>query len=94
MSVKRKTYSKETKFQAVLRMIKGEETIQELSSHYGVHQSVLFSWKKAFMAKGADMFEDRSARKDHGQETDNFERKVGQLTMELDFLKRALARST
>jgi hypothetical protein len=46
------------------------------------------------MTKGADMFEDRSARKDHAQETDKFERKVGQLTMELDFLKRALARST
>ncbi len=93
MSVKKRSYSKEMKFQAVVKMIKGEETIQALCSHYGIHQSVLFKWKKAFMEKGASIFEDRSTKTHQQQETDNLERKVGQLTMELDFLKRALERS-
>lgn len=93
MSVTKKSYSKEIKFQAVLRMIKGEETVQQLCCHYGIHQSVLFKWKKAFMEKGSGIFEDRSKSKGIPQEKDHLERKVGQLTMELDFLKRALERS-
>lgn len=92
MSVTKKTYSKEIKFKAVIRMIKGEETVQEICSHYGVHQSVLFGWKKLFMEQGANLFEDKRSRQAQTQTTEHWERKVGQLTMELDFLKRASER--
>jgi transposase len=84
MSVNRKTYSKEVKFKAVIRMIKGEETIQQICSQFGIHQSVLFKWKKMFMEKGSNIFEDKRIPQTQ-TETGHLERKVGQLTMELDF---------
>lgn len=95
MSVKRKQYNEATKFEAVIKMIKGDETLQQLCNHYKVHQSVLQRWKKDFMDKGPDLFKNPKSKptKDQTHMTEAFERKVGQLTMELDFLKKALAKS-
>ena len=95
MSVKRKKYNEATKFEAVIKMIKGEETIQQLCSHYKVHQSVLQRWKKDFMDNGPNVFKCPKSKttKDQTPIIEAFERKVGQLTMELDFLKKALEKS-
>ena len=88
-----KKYSKEMKFKIVLRMIKGEETVQQICSQYGIHQSVLFKWKKLFLEQGSSVFEDKRAKNVETPGTEQLERKVGQLTMELDFLRRVLDRS-
>lgn len=92
MSKQRKQHSKQTKFQAVIALLSGQHTLAELSQRYGTHQSVLQRWKKEFLDCGPELF-DRSKRPptEH-QEIEALERKVGQLTMELDFLKKALGK--
>ena len=92
MSVRRKTHSKKAKFQAALALITGQQTLAELTQQYGVHQSVLQRWKKELLENGANLY-DRNARpKAEHKEIDSLQRKIGQLTMENDFLKKALGK--
>jgi transposase len=43
---KRKRYSAEFKAKVALEAIKGEQTIQELGSRYGVHPNQITNWKR------------------------------------------------
>jgi len=90
MSKIRKQHSKQTKFKAAMEVIKSEKTLAEISKVYGVHQSVLHKWKKQLLEEGAELFEDRRQKSQAPDNTCALERKIGQLTMELDFLKKAL----
>lgn len=91
MSTIRKHHTKQTKFAAVLLMIKGEMTISEISKKYNVHQSVLQRWKKEFMGKGADIFDSKvTSKKSDTVIIDQLQRKIGELTMDIDFLKKNL----
>lgn len=97
MTVKRKQYSKQFKFKIIVQLIKGEETLQQICSQHEIHASVLQRWKKQFMDNGANVFEEGAKSKtgqDAGAEKMGpLERKIGQLTMELDFAKKVLERS-
>lgn len=92
MSTRRVQYSKKIKFEAALALISEKQTLVELSQKYGVHQSVLQRWKKEVLENGAELFSRGGKPKTEQQETDALQRKVGQLTMENDFLKKALGK--
>ena len=90
MTTKRK-HNKQVKFKAALALYKSDKTIAQISQEYGVHQSVLSRWKKTLMEEGPELFEDSRQKKAVvDPTTGDLERKIGQLTMELDFLKKAL----
>jgi transposase len=59
----------------------GGTSLAEISQEYGVHQSVLHTWKKTLLEEGPQIFEDRRKKKGDGDPTKDLERKVGQLTM-------------
>lgn len=86
----RRHHSKQTKFNAAIDMVKGEETIQQISQKYAIHQSVLLRWKKLLTEEGPRLFEDHRKKLPSDDQTAELQRKVGQLTMEIDFLKKAL----
>jgi len=88
MSQVRKQYSKSLKFQAALAMIKGEKTVAEISSELKVHSGVLHRWKKEFLSKGPDIFEMQNKRDSEEETVGDLQKKIGQLTMEIDFLKK------
>ena len=46
----RKRYSKEFKARIALDVIKGQETIAELASEYGVHANQISIWKKQLLS--------------------------------------------
>lgn len=92
MSTKRVQHSKKIKFEAALALISERQTLAELSQKYGIHQSVLQRWKKELLENGADLFARGGKPKTSTQEMESLQRKVGQLTMELDFLKKALGK--
>ena len=48
----RKKYSKELKARIALDAIKGQKTIAELASEYGVHANQISIWKKHFPFRG------------------------------------------
>lgn len=91
MSKIRKTHSKTIKFKAAMEMIKGDKTVSELCHEYGVVQSVLYRWKQTLQENGSSLFEDnRSKKNDTCMNIEALERKIGQLVLENDFLKKAL----
>lgn len=91
MGIVRRQHSSKTKLEAAIAMVSGKSPVAELCKKYGVHQSVLQRWRKELLDKGADIF---STRKKPTEEhtPDDFQRKIGQLTMELDFLKKVLGK--
>lgn len=86
----RKIHSKQTKFKATLELLKGEKTLHQISAEYSAHQSILHRWKKILLDEGPQLFEDGRKKKPQKDTTEDLERKIGQLVMENDFLKKAL----
>ena len=86
----RKKYSKELKAQIALDAIKGQKTIAELASEYGVHANQISIWKKQLFDAAPDTFtsgKDKGAEKKE-IECDRLYQKVGQLQIEVDWLKK------
>ena len=91
MSQIRKTHTKQIKFKAAMAACKSDKTMAEISQEFGIHQSVLHRWKKNLMDHGPEIFVDNKDKKTAPDPAiGDLERKIGQLTMELDFLKKAL----
>ncbi len=86
----RKRYSREFKARVALDAIKGQKTASELSSEYGVHTNQTTRWKKRLLDAASDVFargKDREAAKKE-IERDRLYKKVGQLQIEVDWLKK------
>ena len=86
----RKKHSKELKASIALDAIKGQKTMSELASEYGVHANQISRWKKQLLDTAPDVF---TRGKDKEVEEKEFERdrlckKVGQLQIEVDWLKK------
>ena len=54
----RKTYSSDLKSRIVLEMFREELTVSQISSKYGVHQSVLHKWKNSILEGLPGLFAD------------------------------------
>jgi len=86
----RKKYSKELKARIALDAIKGQKTMSELSSEYGVHANQISRWKKQLLEAAPDIFthgKDKEAEQKE-VEQDRLYKKVGQLQLEVDWLKK------
>ncbi len=92
MSTERRGHTKKVKFEAALDLISEKHTLAELCQKYKVHQRVLYRWKKELLENGSSLFDRKTRPKPESRELDSLERKVGQLTMENDFLKKALGK--
>ena len=53
----RKHYDKEFKAKVAIEAIKGEKTIQELSTVYGVHPNLIALWKKQLTDNAPQLFD-------------------------------------
>jgi len=63
----------------------------QLASQHGVHPVQISKWKKELIDGAESVFEGkRSRRKEDPISREALERKIGQLTVELDFLKKRL----
>lgn len=91
-TIKKTKHSKATKFQAALGMIKGDKTTAELIQEYGVHASMLHRWKQELLSKGPDVFEMKGQDLSGQIELEKLQRKIGELTMQIDFLKKVSGR--
>lgn len=90
----RKKYSASFKAQIALAAIKNDMTISELASKYNVHPTQVQKWKAEGLAKFEKAFvKDTRAAAQAETQLAEFERKIGQLTIENDFLKKKLLKS-
>ena len=88
---KRNTHSSEFKAKVALTALRGEETVAQLSSRFGVHSTMISNWKRALLENAASLF-DRGNRAEKDQEVlvGELYKQIGQLTVEKDFLSRKL----
>lgn len=90
----RKNYSSTFKSKVALEALRGELTLAELASKHGVHQTQIKSWKQQALDGLLAVFSEKAAKNTTGQEEKikELHAKIGQLTVEKDFLERAFAK--
>ena len=87
---KRRNHSPAFKAKVALETLRGEKTLSELSSQYGVHANQISTWKKQLLKASPDIFTGKISVSDvdHEREIRRLHEKIGQLTVEKDFLVR------
>jgi len=93
---KQQKFTPAQKAQVALSALKGDQTIAQISSIYGVHKTQIFNWKKQLVENITEIFKDnKKAEKQtgvaHQQELDNLYKVIGQRDIELDWLKKKLS---
>ena len=88
----KKQYTPEFKSKVVQEILKEEKTMAQIATEYGVHPVQLSHWKKVAVENMAILFVDeRKALKEQKAQEQKIERlyaKVGQLTTQLEWLKK------
>lgn len=88
----RKKYSSDLRTQIVLEMLKGEKSISELASQYGMHPTQLHRWRNQLLEKLPLVFDDKdntAARKaEYEQKIEELYTEIGRLTTQLGWLKK------
>lgn len=90
---KRRNHTATFKAKVALEALKGEWTLSELAEKHNLHPNQIQRWKNMLTDRAVDVFgSGERHRKDTEAEIDKLHSKIGQLTMERDFLSKALGR--
>lgn len=89
---KRKKHTSGFKTKVVLEAIQERETIQELGKKYNLHPTQISTWKSQFLVGARSVFEKGIDKNDDEKEKTELFKKVGQLQMEVDFLKKVMGK--
>jgi putative transposase len=86
----RKRYDSSIKARVALEAIRGERTMAEIAALYGVHPNQIGKWKKQALDELPKIFSGRYEKKEmQGKELiDRLYQQIGQLKVELDWLKK------
>jgi len=82
VSVKRKQHSADFKARVAMAALSGEKTLAELSSEFGVHPTMISTWKQELMKRASELFArgNKAPAVDDSQRViDDLHRKIGQL---------------
>jgi transposase-like protein len=90
MSKKRKHHSAEFKAMVGMEALKGLKSINEISREYNVHPVQVGHWKKELKERLPEIFKTKSdiEFKELQREKADLQRKIGELTMDVEFLKK------
>lgn len=90
MAKKRKRHSSEFKAKIALLAIKGEQGVNEIASQYEIHPGQVTQWKKRLLESVPGIFSNGSSRSAKGESElrDHLYQEIGQLKVELDWLKK------
>ena len=87
----RRNHGSAFKAKVALEAIKGDKTLSELAQRFEIHANQIVQWKKEVLDRADELFE-KGKRKDDGPDIGELHAKIGELTMEKDFLAGALGR--
>ena len=87
---KRKIFTDDQKAKVAMEAIKGNKTINEIAQEFGVHPTQVSLWKKELMDHAGSLFEGKRGPKPVNPQSDpdRLYAKIGQLNMELEWLKK------
>jgi putative transposase len=93
MENQRRKHSAEFKARVALAAVRGVKTVSEIAAQYQVHPVMVSNWKKELLSNLPGIFVgDKSKKKkeknDKSQDPSRLERKIGQLTMEVEWLEK------
>jgi transposase-like protein len=93
MNRKRRNWSPEEKAAVVLEIIREDSTLAEISKKYDIAQPVLSRWKADFIANMASVFDKKGeeiekVKQEYEAEKERLVQKIGELTLDVDFLKK------
>ncbi len=90
----RRKHSEKEKTRIVLEVLKGDLTLNEIASKYEVHSNQITKWKKTVIEGLPELLKDKRKKdvklKDIEKERDEYLNKIGELTMDINWLKKKL----
>ena len=89
---KRRKFSSSFKTKVVLEALREDQSLAELAQKHDLHPTQISSWKRDFLSKAESVFADSSTenKPSPSEDVDALQKKIGQLTIEVDFLKKLL----
>jgi transposase-like protein len=92
MKGKRTKHSPAFKAKVALAAIREQETVAELSRRHKVHANQIYKWKRQLMENLERAFEAENGSGGDSEREGELLQKIGELTVERDFLSRGLGR--
>lgn len=86
----RKKHDGAFKAKVALESVKGEKTMTQISSEYGVHVNQIRQWRKHLLEELPGLFSDKREKteKENEELESELYKQIGQLKVELDWLKK------
>ncbi len=92
MKKTKRKFTSDFKLKVILDALTERETLSVLSQKHDLHPNQISLWKQDFLDKAKQTFELKKEKPvKEGQEVDALFSKIGQLQMEVDFLKKKLS---
>ena len=94
MSRQRRSFSAKFKSDLVIELLKGEKDLNTLAAENSIQPNLLRNWKKEFLNNASLVFDDKREENlkeklaEERKEKAAYAKKVGQLTMQVDWLKK------
>lgn len=93
MKQTRTRYTAEFKAKVALAAVREEDTMPALSKRFGVHANQIYKWKREFLENAPRAFSGGEDKVSGSSEREaELLRKIGELTVERDFLSKGLGR--
>ena len=88
--MQRKKYNAAFKAKVALELVKGQNTLNEIATKYGVHPTMITRWKKQLIDNLPEIFSKNGQKKEQATQEliASLYQKIGQLEVELDWLKK------
>ncbi len=86
----RRSHSPAFKAKVALAAIKGDKTLSELAEQFEVHANQITEWKRQLQENASVAF---GQKPEKGPDIQKMQAKIGQLTLENDFLEHALIKA-
>jgi len=89
----RRNHSPAFKSKVALAAVKGDKTISELSQQFDVHPNQITQWKKQLLERMSEVFDGPVSSQPAAVDVKTLHAKIGELTLENDFLEGALTKA-